>query len=262
MSHRNSDCAFRSAHAAASDYVMAALYGSDLAFVQAAAFGELAAGAAPEVLRRLTAATCKVRSVVDIGCGAGVLTRALIEADLEVLAVDPSPELLVYARRAAPAARFLNVSAYDLELPQCQGILALGESLSYHDAAVDAPALLRDFFICCAQALPRGGVLMFDLIETGLPSLTARTFRVAEDWALLVDTTEAAASSMLTRDIEVFRRAGDLFRRSREMHHVRLFDAGTISALLEAAGFDVETSRSYGEQQLAPRRRAFFASRR
>jgi 2-polyprenyl-3-methyl-5-hydroxy-6-metoxy-1,4-benzoquinol methylase len=241
---------------------MSALYGADLAFVQAAAFGKLAAGAAPEILRRLTAARCEVRTVLDVGCGAGVLTRALLDAGLNVHAIDPSAELLEYARRIAPTARYLNASAFEVDLPACQAIVALGESLTYHDAAVDAHALLRDFFMRCAHVLPPGGILMFDLIETGLPSLTARTFRAADDWALLVDTTEFVASNTLTRDIEVFRREGDLYRRSRETHQVWLFDTAEISALLNAAGFSVETAQSYGAQPLAPRRRAFFATRR
>jgi hypothetical protein len=56
------------------------LYSQDLAYIQAAAFGGLARGAAPEVVRLLKSATIPIRSVVDAGCRAGVLALALVEA--------------------------------------------------------------------------------------------------------------------------------------------------------------------------------------
>jgi hypothetical protein len=48
-----------------------ALYGDDLAAIQAVAFGGLAAGAAPAILDLLRARPIPVRRVVDVGCGAG-----------------------------------------------------------------------------------------------------------------------------------------------------------------------------------------------
>jgi hypothetical protein len=39
-------------------------------------------------------------------------------------------------------------------------------------------------------------------------------------------------------------------------------DEAAIRSWLESVAFDVETARAYGEQRLAPRRLAFFATRR
>jgi hypothetical protein len=50
------------------------LYQQDLAYIQAAAFGTLARGAALEIVRRLRAAELPIRRVVDVGCGAGPST--------------------------------------------------------------------------------------------------------------------------------------------------------------------------------------------
>jgi hypothetical protein len=42
---------------------------------------------------------------------------------------------------------------------------------------------------------------------------------------------------------------------------VRLFDTRTLCDQLHSCGFQVETAPGYGVETLAPRRRAFFATR-
>jgi 2-polyprenyl-3-methyl-5-hydroxy-6-metoxy-1,4-benzoquinol methylase len=83
---------------------MQSLYQCDLAHVHAAAFGTLAQGAATEIIRRLRSTTAPVRKVLDVGCGAGVLTKALTHAGFEVTGVDISAALLEFARTNVPKA--------------------------------------------------------------------------------------------------------------------------------------------------------------
>ena len=82
-------------------------YDEDLAFIQALGFGEVAAAAIAAVIPRLTARGA--RRVIDVGCGAGVSTKALVEAGFDTLAIEPSAALLALAREAAPTARFHTV---------------------------------------------------------------------------------------------------------------------------------------------------------
>ena len=90
---------------------MQSLYQRDLAYVQAAAFGSLAQGAATEIIRRLQSSSVQLRRVMDVGCGAGVLTKALADAGFEVTGIDISAELLEFARTNVPKAHFLHASA-------------------------------------------------------------------------------------------------------------------------------------------------------
>jgi SAM-dependent methyltransferase len=145
--------------------LLACLYQRDLAYIQAAAFGALARGAAPEVVRRLHAARCPIRHVVDVGCGAGPLTQALVDAGFEVMGIDCSAELLEIARVAVPTAHFINASIHDTAIPACDAIVALGEPLTYHAEGDDADLRVRQFFQRASAALPPGGVLIFDIIE-------------------------------------------------------------------------------------------------
>jgi hypothetical protein len=193
--------------------------------------------------------------------GSRALTAALVEAAFEVTGIDPSAELLSIAREAVPAAQFINASIYDADIPACDAIVALGEPLTYHAAGSDAESRVGLFFQHASAVLPRGGVLIFDIIERGEPSLTGRFWSSGDDWAVLADNQEDAASHTLVRNIETFRRTGGFYRRGQEVHHVYLFDTQAVCSKLASCGFEVETAQSYGAQALAPRRRAFFAVR-
>ena len=238
---------------------METLYGEDLAWVQARGFGGLARGAAPHIVALLRGAA--VHRVVEIGCGAGPLTASLTAAGFDVTAIEPSPALLELARVAAPAARFVRGSAYGVTLPPCEAVVAFGEPLTYHPDPAAAPGLLRGFFRAAAEILPSGGLLLFDLIATGLPLLDARFWTADEDWAVLAETREDPAAATLARDIQVFRRTGSLYRRSSEVHRIRLFEPDDVCNWLAAAGFHVETAAAYGAQPLPPRRVVFTATR-
>jgi len=239
---------------------MEPLYRRDLAYIQVVGFGSLAAGSAAQIVRLLKSAGTPIRRVVDAGCGAGVLTKALVEAGFAVTGIDASPELLEIARADNPDARFIHASIYDTQIPDCEAVVALGEALTYHEGS-GADHLVGRFFRSVSSVLPVGGMLIFDVIELGEPSLAGRSWKSGEDWAVLVETTENQSERSLIRNIETFRRVGGLYRRGREVHKVRLFDTQELCAALASCGFSTETAQSYGEQQLLPRRRAFFATR-
>jgi len=239
---------------------MEGLYQADLAYIQAKGFGDFAGGAAPEIVRRLRASPVPVRRVVEVGCGAGPLTAALLEAGLEVTGIDVSPELLKIARVACPRAEFQQGSIYEQEIPACEAIVAIGEPLTYHDGK-NADERVQNFFRRAHEVLPRGGTLIFDLIEMGEPDLTARSWKSGEDWAVLVNTIEDRSWRSLVREIETFRKVGDLYRRGHETHHVRLFDSAEVCESLKGTGFSVSTADAYGDFRLPVRRRMFFCTR-
>jgi len=198
---------------------------------------------------------------MDVGCGAGPLTKALVAAGFDVTGVDNSAELLKLANANVPTAHFVYASVYDVQIRDYDAVIALGEPLTYHPDGVDADNLVSGFFQRVAEALPPGGMLIFDVIGLGEPSLAGRTWRSGDDWAVLVETTEKQPERSLVRNIEVFRRVGDAYRRSYEVHRVRLFDVSILHNQLNSYGFVTEMFQSYGVQPLPPRRHAFFATR-
>jgi len=237
------------------------LYGQDLAYIQAAGFGGFARGAAPELVRRLRAASIAAGRVVEVDCGAGPLSGELVKSGFDVTGIDISAALLEIARAEVPGARFVCGSIYRKELAQCEAILAVGEPLTYQTGS-NGDELVRDFLRRAGEVLPEGGVLIFDVIERGEPSFEGRSWKAGEDWAVLVETREDQGARVLVREIATFRRVGELYRRGREIHRVRLFDGDEICGWLSSAGFEVEASEGYGAYVLPPRRRAFFCRKR
>ena len=66
----------------------------------------------------------------------------------------------------------------------------MGEPLTYHPEEANAENLVTTFYRRAAKALPSGGLLIFDVIGLGEPSLAGRTWSSGDDWAVLVETTE------------------------------------------------------------------------
>jgi SAM-dependent methyltransferase len=70
-------------------------------------------------LRRQFVGTLDVHAdhrVLELGCGTGQVTQALIEAGADVVAVDALPEMLSGARRRAPEAVFVEGDAIDADV--------------------------------------------------------------------------------------------------------------------------------------------------
>jgi SAM-dependent methyltransferase len=240
---------------------MSAYYGEDLAHVHAAAFGTLAEHAAAHLLTRIRALPFPVCRVVDIGCGAGITTRAFCAAGLDVVGIDPSAALISRARAAVPDARFMEASVYETTIPECQLIAAVGETLNYHEDLEHADEKVRAFLHSAHTALTPGGLLAFDVIVSGEPNLSGKTWAAGDDWAVLVQVNERSAQSSLIREIEIFRAQSGAYRRSRERHSLRVFRPDDLRAWLSERGFNVEMGHAYGDHRLLPRRLAFFALR-
>jgi SAM-dependent methyltransferase len=123
-------------------------------------FGALGEAAAREILEHLGPRATGAL-VVDLGCGAGATAGPLASAGCCVLGVDLSPRMLERARHRAPSARFLLGSVFEVPLPRCQVICAVGEVLNYlADRTNDATALLA-FFRRAFSALDQIGLLKF-----------------------------------------------------------------------------------------------------
>jgi SAM-dependent methyltransferase len=65
------------------------------------------------------AAALQARTIVDLGCGTGLLTRTLARRGYSMIGVDPSREMLAVARREADGARvqWINGDATEIGTP-------------------------------------------------------------------------------------------------------------------------------------------------
>lgn len=223
-----------------------AFYDADLAGIHDEGFDLWVRRAMPFVLERLRAAGIGDGLVVELGCGSGISSAALLAAGYDVLGVDVSAAMLALARERAPGGRFVQASAHDVELPAgAAAVTAIGEVVNYGPG----PASLAPLFARLAEAISPGGLLVFDAAGPGREPDGRRSIRHdGEGWSIELESVEDGERRTLTRRIVVERDG----RRSEEVHRLRLYDPDEVLAWLRVAGFEpVERLDSYGDD--APR---------
>ena len=135
-------------------------YRHDLALVHARGFGEHADRCAPGVLDLL--APVKGGLVLEVGCGAGALTRHLLAAGHHVLATDASAAMVGLARATlGRQADVRRLTLPDDPLPAADAIVSVGHVISY---LPDAAAVDRAL-VAMAGVLRPGGVLAIDICD-------------------------------------------------------------------------------------------------
>jgi SAM-dependent methyltransferase len=152
-----------------------------------AAFYDVQEGDRPD-LDPYLAAAAGARSVVDIGCGTGVLALTLADRGVEVTGVDPAEASLDVARGKPGAERVRWIHGDARDLPPMQVDLAVMTG-NAAQAIVD-PADWSATLAHVHDALRPGGVLMF---ETRVPARKARLGWNREDTFQVVDGVQAWA---------------------------------------------------------------------
>lgn len=229
-------------------------YGTDLAWIHHAGFSEFARVASAGVIASLEAHDIREGLIVDIGCGSGVLARALTDAGYDVLGIDASPAMIELARVTAPAARFQVASFDKATLPPCAAITALGEVLNYgtHER-------VRTFLHNAAGALAPRGLLLFDIAERGGYPPHAERRLGGDDWSVI--TIKDSDGQRLTRRVLTFRQIDGVTRRDEEVHVLELYAREELLAILRECGFRVRVRRSYGTYRLPKGHAVYVATR-
>jgi SAM-dependent methyltransferase len=221
-------------------------YGPEQAAIHDARFGDLARAAAALVLDRLRVAGHSTGTVVDLGCGSGIFSEALVAEGYDAVGVDIAPAMIDIARARVPGANFTVGSVHDVEIPDAVAIVALGEVLNYAtDARAGFDALIR-LAARVHAALAPNGVFVFDISTPGRggPDGTRERFHDTDGWSLAMRSREHDGT--LERVIAIFVRNDDgIYRRVDETHVLRLYDSEAAQNALEAIGFEVELRDGY-----------------
>ena len=237
-------------------------YGEDLAHVHDVGFAFHAIDAGPFVLETLRGAGIGSGDVLEIGCGSGLLAEVVAGAGFAVHGSDLSAPMIDLARARVPGCTFEVGSYLDLAFPPCDAVVATGEVFNYTaDEGVGPDAVAR-VFKRVGSAVRPGGVFVFDAATPGRcpPGSMERNFEADDrSWAILLRVSEV--EGVLTRDMTVFVREGELYRRSVEVHRLRLYEPEWLVAALDAAGFDAVVRDGYG-RTFPPGLKAFIATKR
>lgn len=221
-------------------------YGARLARIHHEHFGHVARAAAAELLRRLDP---ERGSVMDLGAGTGILSRIVSDAGYTVIGVDTSAAMLAIAREYAPKARFVEASLWDVAIPECVAVAAVGEALAYKAPSLEA---FEDRLASFRKSLPSGGLLLFDLPAPGRSGPTGKRHGCWHEGKTCLTLLEREEAGCLHREISVFSPVGELHTRIDERHSLRTFDPETVARVLAAHDFTVECLAGYGEFTFPP----------
>jgi SAM-dependent methyltransferase len=236
------------------------VYRADLAYIHDVGHGALARDAAARLTKEL-AGRRREGTVVDVGCGSGILAEAMTESGYPVIGSDVSEAMLALARTRAPRAEFRLGSFVATTLPKSVAVAAVGEVLCYAFDSANGDRERAAWFRRVHGALCPGGVLLFDIAspERVPTSGSHRTFAAEADWAVLAEASVEHTSGMLLRKITSFRQIGTLYRRDEEVHRLSLIDPVETLAVLRDVGFEAEIIPAYDSVSLPPGLVAFLS---
>jgi SAM-dependent methyltransferase len=241
------------------------VYSTDLAYIHDAGFSDFARRAAPELIRLLrghgigrSRVSQRAPTIVEVGCGSGILARHLVDAGYDVIGVDASPAMIRLARARVPEARFRVASLSVTRIPPCDAVIAIGEVVS----CVSRFAAVRRFFNAAGRAVKGNGLFLFDFMESAVGRTYPPKSRGGHDWAIVAQADVDRAGRVLTRRLTMFRKVRGEYRRSREIHRLRLHHRRQVATALTAAGFVADMRRSYGACRLLAGDVAVIARRR
>lgn len=210
-----------------------------------------------------------VRTVLDLACGTGSLTRVLAGRGYEMIGVDRSPEMLAEASEkcrglAGERPLFLQQSMEKLDLyGTVDACVCCLDSVNY---VTRSGKLARAFQRVHTFLMP-GGLFLFDInTPDKLRGLDGQMFLDETEDAYCVWRAEySPRRRVCTYGMDIFQRTeGDLWQRREELHEEYAYEPDELEALLRQAGF--RQIKQYGELRMrAPRDgegRIFFAARK
>lgn len=183
------------------------------------------------------------RSILDLGCGTGILTVSLFRPGRTIVGVDPSASMLDRARARAGAGRVTWLLGDCRDAPSGPfDYVVMSGNVAQHIADADWRRTLADV----RARLRDGGVLAFESRNPDAraweswSSAKPRTRPTAHgpltEW---MDVTEVAPGVVELTAHNVFEDTGERIVERQALH---FRDRITLTRQLEEAGFDVETS--------------------
>lgn len=217
-----------------------------------------------EILRR---EGLRPRTVVDLACGTGSVTKILAEKGYDVIGVDISEEMLTEAQQKVQdmehPPRFVCQSLQRLYLPRGvdMAVCAL-DSLDYITDPADCAEAIRRTY----KALNPGGIFIFDVnTPEKLRAMDGQVFLDEDDDVYCVWRGEFdEKTNICSYWMDLFQRHGEVWQRSYEEHCEYAYSSQQLTTYLKEAGFthiEVYADRKF-ENPGAGEQRIYFKARK
>ena len=209
----------------------------------------------------------KPRTVLDLACGTGSVTKILAEMGFSVTGVDMSEEMLTEAfvkvQDLPNPPRFICQKLQELYVPRGVDLAVCAlDSLDYITNPDDCAEAIRRTY----KALNPGGIFIFDVnTPEKLRAMDDQIFLDEDDDVYCVWRGEFDEdTNICTYAMDLFQRSGDVWQRSYEEHCEYAYSQQQLMTYLKAAGFTrIEV---YGDRKFeapgAGEQRMYFKARK
>ena len=209
----------------------------------------------------------KPRTVLDLACGTGSVTKILAEMGFSVTGVDMSEEMLTEAfvkvQDLPNPPRFICQKLQELYVPRGVDLAVCAlDSLDYITNPDDCAEAIRRTY----KALNPGGIFIFDVnTPEKLRAMDDQIFLDEDDDVYCVWRGEFDEdTNICTYAMDLFQRSGDVWQRSYEEHCEYAYSQQQLTTYLKAAGFTrIEV---YGDRKFeapgAGEQRMYFKARK
>ena len=214
-------------------------YKSELARIHHEAFGDYADLVASGVVSRLA----DRRTLVELGCGSGSLTRHLLEAGHTVLATDASPAMLDLAIREVPEANPRLLELPDDPIPSAEAVVALGHVFNYLASEDEIAKGLT-------AAAAAGDLFLTDMLDVSYGESRPEPVEFhheGEGWNLWT-VNRLETPRLVVRKMTIETETGV----TNEIHRNVLVDVAEMASTIRGQGHNVSLSRSFGDETLPP----------
>lgn len=221
------------------------------------------------VERHFAGSRLPIRTVLDLACGTGSLTRLLALRGYEMIGADLSEEMLAQAAEKCrgvgePEPIFLHQAMEELDLyGTIDACVCCLDSVNY---VTRSGKLARAFQRVHTFLMP-GGLFLFDInTPDKLRGLDGQIFLDENETSYCVWRADySPRRRVCTYGMDIFQREENgLWRRWEEVHEEFAYQPEELEELLRQAGF--RRIKQYGELRMTPPRagegRIFFAARK
>ena len=209
----------------------------------------------------------KPRTVLDLACGTGSVTKILAEMGFSVTGVDMSEEMVTEAfmkvQDLPNPPRFICQKLQELYVPRGVDLAVCAlDSLDYITNPDDCAEAIRRTY----KALNPGGIFIFDVnTPEKLRAMDDQIFLDEDDDVYCVWRGEFDEdTNICTYAMDLFQRSGNVWQRSYEEHCEYAYSQQQLMTYLKAAGFTrIEV---YGDRKFeapgAGEQRMYFKARK
>lgn len=194
------------------------------------------------IIKEMTSGT----RVLDIGCGTGNLTVRLAKAGFELVGMDASEDMLMYAAQKSSEVMWICRSMDSREFGvQADAVISTLDSINH----LPDRAAVERCFRGAAEALKSGGVFVFDVntVCKHREVLGGNTFVYDVDGVYCVWSNEfSEADNGVNIELDLFFEQPDgSYLRGGESFREIAFTEAELCGMLEAAGFEVANVWEY-----------------